>query len=700
MSETEPTTLQELKQELQQIATEASRDVWQRRQQADDATYCRWDGQAPDGTKDKNVLGKDPFPFDGASDSRVRMVDTIISRRVRYRMAGARRATRNIVGMESTDGAFAGKMRTLLKWITSRKQGRSFWRELKKVARWMDCDVPAGAVMGIYWEYDTQLERKTLSLEEAVVLRLELLGEIATAEDAQVTGEILTDENRIEDAKGIVAGILPHLKPNQVARVAKELRSTGSATYPNPYARSGLTVTAHRLYEDMFVRSNVRELQEASAIFVREWLKATQLKARELTHGYSKAFITKVLTHEKSSAISEVANMQTAGDYSKTAYVDPDAHKGEFEIWTAYTRAADEDGIPGIYIETFHHEVDESAKERELLDYAHGQYPCVDFWNETITNRLMDSRSTSELGMTDQAALKRQTDTFSDHTSITVLPSVFVPMKDPQKRLVIGPLRQIPRRRREDYEFMQAPAYPQASETEREAIMRRVALYFGLPYEGIDPNEVILQMQELVDDFMDPMAEVFGQMLQLWQQYGSDEELQRIVGGKGVAVPRTREDIQGRFDLDLTFDVRTVDFGFLKELASVLSEMVIPNDTQATIQYDRLVRRLFEMADPNLAEDTLQDVETASQQEVDDEENNFAKIYAGIEPEMKEKGQNWPLRLQVIEGIVKKNPASYAGMQEPSKAILAARMKHLQFMIQQRENAQTGRVGATPALQE
>ena len=77
---------------------------------------------------------------------------------------------------------------------------------------------------------------------------------------------------------------------------------------------------------------------------------------------------------------------------------------------------------------------------------------------------------------------------------------------------------------------------------------------------------------------------------------------------------------------------------------------------------------------------------------------NFAKIAAGVEPPMLEEGQNHQLRLQTLQQIGEKNPAAMERMEQDSQAILEARMKHLGFMVQQGQNAETGRVGAQPAL--
>ena len=690
----EAATLTELKNELKYIADEMRLGVAVRRSEAEDTIYCRWPDQSPKGIKDKEIIGRDPFPFDGASDARVRLADRIINRRVMLKIAAIKRCTVKVKGIETLDGAFAGKMHTLLKWVISSKLGRNFWRELRKIARWEESDEPAGALLGVTWNYETKLERAQVTLYEVIQMWLEQHQKDPTdpTDPTQMLMMCLHDPEMSQQACELLGPLFPNLKPTRLKKLVADLRKDDKAIYPKPYVISEPELSAHRWFDDAFMRVNVRTLSHAGMILVREWVTKFELLERENSHGYSSTFITKALKHEGSSVIPDQGNPNSTGDVTSTIYTNKDRYAGLYEIWTAYRKTTDEDGIPGIYVEVFHHAVDEAAKDRELLDYKHGEYPCVDFWRETLTNRLMDSRSTAQLAMTDQEALKRQVDTFSDHTSITVLPSIFTPMDRPRMGLVLGPLREVPRRRPTDYEFMKPPEYPQASEAERQAIMRRVAEYFGLPHKELDPNEVVLQMQDMVDNFLASLADVYWMLIQLCQQYLSDEEITRIVGGNGIPIARNLEEIQGKFDLELSFDVRDLDLEYLGKLLSMVTGMS-QLDTQATIQRDKLVQRLFAAVDPNLAEDTLTDVATATANEVDDEENNFLKIMGGIEPEMQEKGQNWAARLQVLEGIPKKFPWTLPKLDAVSQELYKRRMAHLQFQLQQEKNAITGKVG-------
>jgi len=298
--------------------------------------------------------------------------------------------------------------------------------------------------------------------------------------------------------------------------------------------------------------------------------------------------------------------------------------------------------------------------------------------------------------VTDQNTQKLLHDSRNDHTQLATIPPVRVPKRS-RARFVLGPLEQVEERRPGEVGFMDPPQYPQSNDVHQKQVERRVDRYFGRLTENVPRVLAELMTTDMVETFLDNVSDAWGMTLQLCQQYMPEEKIRRIVGGNGVDVPRTRQEIQGRFDTTLAYDIRDLDVGYVERIAKAISGLIAPMDRQSTIMYDKVVHRLMQALDPNLAEDTLQPVEAANVNEIKDEELNFTKISAGIEPPMVPVGQNYALRLQVIMGIVQKNPQALQALTPMSKEILSRRVKHLQFMVQQQQNANIGRVGAEPA---
>ena len=93
------------------------------------------------------------------------------------------------------------------------------------------------------------------------------------------------------------------------------------------------------------------------------------------------------------------------------------------------------------------------------------------------------------------------------------------------------------------------------------------------------------------------------------------------------------------------------------------------------------------------------DKDTASQKEIEDEQNSWVKIINEIEPLPKE-GVNFELRTQTAQQIMQTSQEFQKKMAENPlvKQLAENRMKYLQFGIQQQQNAQIGRVGVKPVM--
>jgi hypothetical protein len=306
-----------------------------------------------------------------------------------------------------------------------------------------------------------------------------------------------------------------------------------------------------------------------------------------------------------------------------------------------------------------------------------------------------------ELVATQQSEIKVQRDYRSDRASLTILPPLKVPANRGKMEIVLGPAKQLPERRPGEFQWM-APPVNDMGTIEIEAATRRdVDEYFGVPRADMAPQRALLAQQDLVDTWLADMALILGQTFQLCQQYLDDIQFVRVAGGLPTPFRASRQDIQGKYDLRLDFDARTLDSEALKIKLQGLTQL-IPLDTQGVIDRAGLVKFLFGSIDPNLSELLIRDAEAASQQEIDDEQVQFTKIAAGTEPPLKGEGQNFQLRLQTLQNIIQSNPAIQQRLQQDQifAAMLNARMESFAFQVQQQQNAQIGRVGAQPGLQK
>jgi hypothetical protein len=96
---------------------------------SDDQRMCRWEGQSDDGRKHEDSLGFEPFPFEGASDVRNRLIDNTINQLVILLMTSWSRANIKVSGVEVNDGEVASAAQTLMQWIVENKIRNELTRE-------------------------------------------------------------------------------------------------------------------------------------------------------------------------------------------------------------------------------------------------------------------------------------------------------------------------------------------------------------------------------------------------------------------------------------------------------------------------------------------------------------------------------------------------------------------------------------------
>lgn len=682
-----------LKAELQQIVSDASADIMGRRRMSEDVLFCRWGGQSDDGRKHEDAIGESPMPFEGASDMRIRLADRVL--RVHRRLLLTALSRLGVSGIGSDDGELAAKMEALLKWTIDNRLSGVWRREWSKLIQWMLGDSPGAAVMGVYWERKVALVNVQITHGALVAFVARQNGGDMLAAMSAVE-EIVYRAPEADGAK-FIASFYPGIDMSHAKEALRAIRTGETATVPVPQpVENRPVVCAHRLFDDLFVPANTYDLQRARCIYRREWLTLVELEERQHTMGYSEEFIEAVEKHEGVTAFSMTERRRIFGGVQMTHGV-PETRRGLYEVITAYYRAVNEYGVPAVYMVTFHGSVDFAAKDREILSYEHGRYPFVAFTRETLGDTLWDSRGIPELAMTDQYALKLLNDSLNDHTQLSTVPPVKVSANRPDFRLEFGPLSKIREQRPGEISFMSPPAYPQSNDQHRRDIARRVNEYFGVPADGVTPEDVNEERQVVVDDFLDGVREVFLQLLQLQQQYMSDDEVARVIGLNGAPIARSAEEIRGRFDLSVSFDARTLNLEWLDKVGKLIGNYVIGWDTEGVANRADLVRAFAGRIDPWIAQ-FVQPAEVAQKRELDDEDANLAKIMAGVEPPMMTEGQNFGARLNRLNENLQKNPEIIRKLTPVSQQILEARIKHLEGQVQQGRNAQIGRMMAAPVL--
>ena len=138
---------------VEQAETDAA-NYWTRKNLNYNLRYCLWPGQDDSGRKLSSVLGKPAFPWDGASDSKIRLADMIVNERVRMLKNSFAKSRMSILPTESTDMQAGRKVETVIKWLLNSHCAAMTKREIELAANIRE--TYGLAVMGVFWRRTTR----------------------------------------------------------------------------------------------------------------------------------------------------------------------------------------------------------------------------------------------------------------------------------------------------------------------------------------------------------------------------------------------------------------------------------------------------------------------------------------------------------------------------------------------------------------
>jgi hypothetical protein len=649
--------------------------------------YCVWPGQSEDGRKHAGAMGRQPWPWDGAADTRVRLADNIIRDHCAILTNAFFKSRVQIQPVESMDIDKRTAAEAVLKWLLFQHCLDDLRREVRLAAEFRE--TYGLAIMAVDWQQTTRTEIKRFTIEEAQMM-------VQESQDPNLAAllEIVMDPLQEETAAELLGQVVPEL--GKVSKV-RALRDKGEVEWESPYIFESKPVwTALEAWEDVIFPIQTFSLQRAAFVARRELLNEVELRERAAVEGWDEDWVEEAVKH-KGQLKRIHLNLHRTDQFLFEQLRDL------IEIWHVFRKENDPktDAIR-VTRSVISYHIPDKAAVHELLPYAHGMYPFVEMPRERSTRPLLESRGIPELVQTAQEEIKIQRDYRADRASISILPPVRVPANRGKFDLVLGPGVQVPERRPGEIGWMDPPR-PDAGSIEVENATRfDVNNYFGRMADGVPPQMSMIHTQEMIDSYLLDMKLCIIQTMALAQQYLTPEEVSRVTGNASLAFSASPQDIRGRFDITAEFDARLLDNEALGAKLKYLSEILVPMDSFGVIDRAGLVKYMFQAVDPNMAAMLVQDIGAATQQEIEDEQVQFSKIAAGTEPPMKEGGQNAQVRLQTLQQIIQSNPAVSQRYQQDEifRRMLDARMQAFQFQLQQSQNAVIGRVGAQPALQQ
>jgi len=667
-----------------------------------DTRHCVWPGQSADQRKNAVRSGDtQPFPWKGASDLRVHVVDEIINHGVAIDVMALAKANVRAVAVEGGDLAKAAIVSNFMRWLVL-SQMTELPDEAEVLANYRR--ERGLGILGVFWDSRVQKTQQKISLAEIA----DTAPDVATAiQNGLFPEEIAT----------LLRQFFPEISAKKAKRMVKELAENGETTVPFTIQQVNRPmVRAYAVGEDIFLPPNTTDLQSARSIFRKALLSPEAAREKVISEGWDKDYVEDAIEHCIGAAEMTpqftTGNVDTRFGTERLGVSSSDIPAGLIEFVYAYERLSDEDGVPGIYCTVFcpslHLANDQEAEKQyakhELLGYRDGEYPFVEFPIEKLSRFLLDTRGQPEVLRGDQDAIKTEVDARRDNASLSTCPPVTHPVgREPGR---IGPGAMVSERRPGEYGYMAVPPAPQASVEIQGNIEARTRKYAGRPTAEDTTNEwQVKQQKQIAYGWLNKWQIVFRKVFTLHMQYGPDEEFYRVIGQQSDKPSKfNKADFNGKYDLYLAYDVLNNDPEMWQAKIKAMGEVAAQFDRNGQVDYSKLLQKAFDMIDPILAEDVLVPQEMAAQKEVTETQGDISRMWAGVDLDAPQTGINPELRLQVIKNWmtgVPDNPAVDVQARVMADESLRKRIERysqqLQFQLDQRENAQIGRIGTAPA---
>lgn len=665
---------------------------------ADDIRLARWAGQTEDGKKHSwaRPEGDPAFPFEGASDVRIRLVDRLINDQKALLLTAFKGCTLKVGGTEINDTMAAASATTLMRWLVETKIKNELHREAELAA---DYALTYGwSVAQVTWDQQVSKRIQTMQYSEIQQMAAQ------EAESGTGDGEFMKLANAImsenvDYAVQLVRDLLPQVKAKDAKKFVNSMREFGYGEIPETYVSKNLpNVEALKPFDEICFPPETSDLQKARVIFRRQYMTEVELRSTAKIAGWNQEWVDKVANTLGNHYYFNDPNLVPT-----TNMLNSNIERGNnlCEIVWAYYRQLDGDDIPAIYYTVFSPRVGEGLyAKQDLLNYAHGTYPFVEYRRERFRRAVAESRGIPEINKTEQDEVKAQHDAIRDRTAFEVLPPVKV-VKRIGALNRIAPAQVLPVSNKDDYTWLESPrsdanmAFQCIAQVEN-----NLGNYYGyLVGESIDPNKVKMLQQLQVDNWLQFWTRVYSQMFSLCLQFMPEEQIVRITG---TPLKQGMSDIHSQFDFNVRFDVRDIDPEFVQKKLEAIIKTVVPLDSSGVIDRNKLVKLVIESISPDAARELVIDQATASQKLYKDVVSDIGLMMLGNEATYVENDPAASSKLQYAQDILSKNPKAQQALQGDQifQILFQNYIKQLEFSVAQEKNKQIGRVGVSPASEE
>lgn len=632
----------------------------------------QWVGKS----KDLRKHGADAFPWEGAADTEVPLIDERINTYVALFMLALQRANIRAYPTEIGDMGRARVVSAFLKWMVSTYIPQ-FKRQMELGANYL---LEKGIMITyVGWQKEDHTYLQSLTLEEIGQYSPDLVRLIMEGESDKKIVELF-----LTTFKGATE--------KRAKRALKDLRKTGKAQIPT-VRRSVDCPCIESLAADgdWFFPAYTTDPQQAPYCFWRRTMTPQELVGKRTTEGWDAEWVDKAIDRLKgrNDVADPRANNRTI---SRSSINTPN---DLIEVVYCYQRLVDpEDGAEGIYCTVFAPDMPNREDgtpfyaKHELLN-GYDDYPVVVTKLGEDNKRLYDLTTIPELLRGIQWQVKVERDARIDRNSLATVPPLMHPVGAEPKDW--GPGVRIAYRRQGEIQYAPVPQYNAGSVEMETTQIEQADRAMGLDMEN--PLSTSRQ-QFFVNKFLTHVQDVLKLAYKCYQRFGPDQVFFRVTG---VSDPQkfSKGSPDEDFDINISFDVLSNDPETLEKQLQQFASL-LQFDRNGRIDMDLFLEAMAASVNPGLADAVLRPAEQAQQQVVKGVTDDLSKIYAGIEVGARPNGAQ--VAMQTIQQYVQQ-PDVMERLQNDKafQARLEKYVQQYQFQLQQAQNAQIGKIGTAPA---
>jgi hypothetical protein len=624
-----------------------------------------WDGKSDDLRKH----GANAFPWEGASDQEVNIVGERIDMFVSILDQALSRSHIKAFPTSMASMPRASMVSSFLKWMRS-SYIPNFRNEMELGANYL---LEKGIMVSyVGWKREKRTFLQEVSLDQIAQQSPDLANLIVSGTDDETILAML--EQAFSD-----------LTKKRAKKAIKDLRVTGMAKIPIPRLSVDCPVV-HSCSSDgeILFPPYVSDPQRSPYVFWRTFLTAQELEKKVANEGWDEDWVR--------GAIEELRgkdSMYIDGEKLKTVSRLPITDDNDLVMVVyGYQRLIDEeDGSEGIYCTIFHPQKEGYAKY-ELLN-GYDDYPFIVTRLSNDQKRMYEVQTFSDILRGPQMQIKTERDSRVDRASIATLPPIMHPAGRPPSDW--GPGRRVPYRRLGEIAFGPVPQMDQGSMEVEQSMRLQADRAVGL--DLTNPISAIRQ-QFYVGKFLDHVRDVLALAWKLYQRMGPDEVFFQVTGNPNPQV-MSKGSPDENFSITVAFDSQSNDPETAEaQLKNMIS--LVQMDRNGIIDINKMLEFVASSINPIFADYVLQPAEESQQKIAKAVTDDLAKIFSGIEVPAQANGAQ--IAMQMVQAYVQQPDIAQRAQQDEAFAErLQKYAGQYQFMLQQAQNAQIGRIGTAPA---